>query len=59
MHSSLTPSTLSRLLPSALTISILGFCTSQLITKLQCAKYGYRVSPNRELVALGLANVGM
>jgi len=48
---------LSQLLPTATTISVLGFVESQLIAKRSAAKFGYHVSPDRELVALGLTSM--
>eukprot|EP00808_Paulinella_micropora_P029528 g37967.t1 len=40
----------------ALTITLLGFIETQIVNKLYAGKYGYTVSPNRELVALGISN---
>ncbi|KAL6063515.1 putative sulfate transporter [Balamuthia mandrillaris] len=44
-------------LVSAMVISVLGFIESIIIAKHYAAKYNYPVSPNRELVALGMANI--
>ncbi len=38
-------------------IGVLGFVESIVVAKLYANKYGYMVSPNRELVALGVANI--
>jgi SulP family sulfate permease len=40
-----------------LLITIVGFVESNAVTKMFSTKYGYSVSANRELVALGLANL--
>jgi MFS superfamily sulfate permease-like transporter len=45
------------LISSALTITLLGFVETQLINKKYASKYGYTVSPNRELVALGFCSM--
>ncbi|WP_353626445.1 SulP family inorganic anion transporter [Bacillus sp. JCM 19041] len=47
-----------QLLPTALTISFIGFMESIAIAKAIAAKERYKVEPNKELVGLGLANVG-
>ena len=47
----------SFLITSALTITMLGFVESQLVSKKFANKHEYQISPNRELVALGLANM--
>lgn len=39
-------------------ISIIGFLDSIVSAKQNAAKYSHEVSPNRELVALGMANLG-
>ena len=47
----------SFLVTSALTITLLGFVESQLVSKKFATKHGYSISPNRELVALGIGNI--
>ena len=47
----------SFLVTSALTITLLGFVESQLVSKKFANKHGYSISPNRELVALGMASI--
>ncbi|CAG8441563.1 13523_t:CDS:2 [Ambispora gerdemannii] len=42
---------------SAVLISIVGFVESIVVTKTYATKHNYAVSPNRELVALGAANL--
>lgn len=42
---------------SAVLISIIGFVESIAVAKLYAAKHDYVVSPNRELVAMGTANI--
>nr|WP_221434270.1 solute carrier family 26 protein [Geomicrobium halophilum] len=46
------------LLPMALTISFVGFMESIAMGKSLAAKEKYKIDPNKELVGLGLANVG-
>jgi SulP family sulfate permease len=46
------------LLPIALTISFVGFMESIAMGKAIAAKEKYKIEPNKELVGLGLANVG-
>ncbi|WP_017726107.1 SulP family inorganic anion transporter [Halalkalibacterium ligniniphilum] len=46
------------LLPIALTISFIGFMESIAMAKAIAAKEKYKVAPNKELVGLGLANIG-
>lgn len=46
------------LLPIALTISFVGFMESIAMAKAIAAKEKYKVEPNKELIGLGLANVG-
>ncbi|KAF7782781.1 hypothetical protein Agabi119p4_2157 [Agaricus bisporus var. burnettii] len=43
---------------TAFIISIVGFLDSIVAAKQNAAHFGYSISPNRELVALGAANVG-
>ncbi len=50
-------SDLSALLPTALAISLVGFMESIAVAKAFAAKHRYRVDANRELVALGAANL--
>ncbi|WP_319592808.1 SulP family inorganic anion transporter [Salicibibacter halophilus] len=47
------------LLPMALTISFVGFMESIAMGKSLAAKEKYKIEPNKELVGLGLANVGV
>lgn len=46
-----------KLLPTALTISFIGFLESISIGKVIAAKKNYTLEPNKELIGLGLANV--
>jgi len=46
------------LLPIALTISLVSFMESISVAKAFARRNRYKVDPNRELIALGLANVG-
>ncbi|MGM0896304.1 MAG: SulP family inorganic anion transporter [Bacillota bacterium] len=46
------------LLPIALTISFIGYMESIAMAKAIASKEKYKIDPNRELVGLGLANVG-
>jgi sulfate permease, SulP family len=46
------------LLPSALAISLVGYTESISVAKSLASKRRQKVSPNRELAALGLANLG-
>ncbi|MFC4713309.1 SulP family inorganic anion transporter [Planococcus dechangensis] len=46
------------LLPIALTISFIGYMESIAMAKAIAAKEKYKIDPDRELVGLGLANVG-
>lgn len=41
---------------AAMLISVIGFIEHIVIAKLYAAKYNYPISPNRELVALGISN---
>jgi SulP family sulfate permease len=50
-------SDLSALLPTALAISLVGFMESIAVAKAFAAKHRYRVDANRELGALGAANM--
>jgi high affinity sulfate transporter 1 len=47
----------SSLLSTSLSIAILGFVDSGLVARIYAQKHGYFVSSNRELVALGSANI--
>jgi len=52
-------SNLSELIPIALTISLVGFMESIAVAKALQAKHrNYKVRPNQELIALGIANIG-
>ncbi|KAJ3298448.1 Solute carrier 26 [Rhizoclosmatium sp. JEL0117] len=42
---------------SAILISVIGFVESIAVAKTYATKYNYAVSPNRELVALGVTNI--
>ncbi|MDX5895496.1 SulP family inorganic anion transporter [Rubrobacter radiotolerans] len=46
------------LLPTALTITFVGFMESVAVAKHIAAREGYRVDANRELTGLGVANLG-
>jgi SulP family sulfate permease len=48
---------MEQLVPTALIISLIGFVESISIANLIAAREGYQVSANRELAALGIANV--
>lgn len=41
---------------AAMLVSVIGFIEHIVIAKLYAAKYNYPISPNRELVALGISN---
>lgn len=41
----------------SIVIGVLGFVESIIVAKLYANKYGYIISPNRELVALGISNL--
>lgn len=41
----------------AILISVIGFVESIVVAKTYASKYGHPVSPNRELVALGMGNI--
>ena len=49
-------STFTYVAPSAATIALIGVVESILVAKSYSTKYNYRVSQNRELVAMGLSN---
>ncbi len=50
---------IQQLLPTALTISFIGFMESIAVAKAVQAKHrNYKVIPNQELIALGVANIG-
>ena len=56
---SLDLNTLKELIPIALTIALIGFMQSSVIAKaIQTNHKNYRILPNQELIALGLANMG-
>src|SRR5690606_34088824 len=46
-----------KLMPLALTISLVGFAQTISVGKSLGNRYGYDVDANRELIALGMANV--
>jgi MFS superfamily sulfate permease-like transporter len=48
---------LHRTTSAAVLISIIGFLDSIVAAKQNATRYGYSISPNRELVALGAANL--
>ncbi len=51
--------TMQRLFPIALTIALVSFMESIAVAKaIQNKHKNYRISPNQELIALGMANVG-
>lgn len=45
------------LLPVALTIALVGFMESIAVAKVYASRYGYDVDPDRELTAMGAANL--
>ena len=49
-------SMIGTLLPAALTIALLGFMESLSISKAIAVRENYKINPDRELIALGLAN---
>ncbi|ATJ83849.1 SulP family inorganic anion transporter [Halomonas beimenensis] len=55
---SLEPGLWSSLAPSAVLISLVGFVESVSVAQTLAAKRRQRIDPNRELIALGLANLG-
>lgn len=48
----------SDVLSSAVTIAIMGYVDSIVAAKQNASRYNYAISPNRELTALGIANLG-
>ncbi len=55
----LDTATIEALLPAALAISLVGFMESIAVAKaIQARHKNYKVDPNQELIALGLANIG-
>ncbi len=51
--------TIEALLPAALAISLVGFMESIAVAKaIQARHKNYKVDPNQELIALGIANIG-
>ncbi|KAI8998192.1 sulfate transporter family-domain-containing protein [Gaertneriomyces semiglobifer] len=48
---------IGNMLLSAILISVIGFVESIVVAKTYATKHNYSVSPNRELVALGLSNI--
>ncbi|MCE7792996.1 solute carrier family 26 protein [Salipaludibacillus sp. CUR1] len=46
------------LLPIAVTISLIGFMESIAMAKMIASKEKYKIIPNKELIALGTANIG-
>lgn len=55
---SITFDALKSLLPTALTISLVGFMESISVAKAFAKKGKYEVIPNQELIGLGVANIG-
>lgn len=53
-----TPEAFAALLPIAITISLIGFMESIAMAKAIAAKEKYKIAPNKELVGLGMANIG-
>lgn len=53
----ITPSSVSALLLPAILIAVIGFVESIVVAKTYAALNAYTISPNRELVALGVSNV--
>jgi sulfate permease, SulP family len=54
---SINGSLVGRLVPIALTITLVGYMESIAVAKVYARKHRYEVEPNRELVALGASNV--
>ena len=54
---SISSSLVGRLVPIALTITLVGYMESIAVAKVYARKNRYEVEPNRELVALGASNV--
>ena len=54
---SMSTSTLSALLPTALTISLVAFMESISVAKAFASRRRYEIEPNQELIGLGLANI--
>lgn len=54
---SFSPETIQLLLPMAITIALLGFMESLAIGKAIAKREKYKISPNKELKALGLSNM--
>jgi SulP family sulfate permease len=54
---SLSPATMQMLFPMALTIALLGFMESLAIGKAVASKEHYKIKPDQELRALGIANM--
>jgi MFS superfamily sulfate permease-like transporter len=52
-----TAGKIKHLLLSAILISVIGFVESIVVAKTYASKHRYGVSPNRELVAIGVANI--
>ncbi|MDD3813965.1 MAG: SulP family inorganic anion transporter [Desulfocapsaceae bacterium] len=53
----LTAKTFSKLLPTAIIISLLGFMEAIAIAKAMAAKTGQKLDPNQELIGQGLGNI--
>lgn len=52
-------STLQQLLPTAITIGLIGFMESIAVAKaIQAKRKTYKINANQELIALGIANIG-
>ncbi|MEZ4267824.1 MAG: sulfate permease [Myxococcota bacterium] len=49
--------TATALLPGALTLAFIGFIEAISVGRALAARHGYRIAPNREFTALGLANL--
>ncbi|KNC96600.1 sulfate permease [Spizellomyces punctatus DAOM BR117] len=53
----MTLSRIRALMLSAILISVIGFVESIVVAKTYATKHNYSVSPNRELVAIGVSNI--
>jgi sulfate permease, SulP family len=53
----ITMNDLRALLPAALTISLIGYMESMAVARVYAVRNGYRVDADRELIALGAANI--
>lgn len=49
---------MQRLAPVALTLALVGYMEAISVGRFFARKHGYRINPDRELIALGTANIG-